>query len=223
VLPGFGFSRASARVFREAEAALAADGIDLYAPDYVKRGGLDDSRETLRTFLARHDLGAYRRMHVFAFLAGAWTLNPLLDSTPLPNVATVIYDRSPMQERAPRVADDKLHFLTWLVYGRPVFEMARSTYPPLTSPTPRVGILVETRPTSLIRRFRKTALSYGPFQFECHALGQRNDDCAYVEMDHDELYERFLEVLPEIMTFIRTGRFSAGANRTPPSQPPLQP
>ena len=32
-------------------------------------------------------------------------------------------------------------------------------------------------------------------------------------MNHDELYVRFAEVWPELLTFIRTGRFSDAANR----------
>ncbi len=221
VLPGFGYSRTSERVFRAAQAQLAGENIDLFAPDFVEREGLDESREELREFLVDHQLDKYRRVHVFAFIAGAWTLNPLLDSTPVPNLATVIYDRSPMQERAPRIADDKLHFLTWMLYGRPVFDMARTPYPSLASPAPRIGILVETSPTRFLRRFAKKAKSYGPIRFECDALAQRHDDCIYVDLNHDDLYVRFVEVLPEILAFIRTGRFTDAAKRVPPAQLPL--
>lgn len=221
VIPGFGYSKKAERVFRAAQSALSAEDIDLFAPDYVAREGLDKSREELREFMADHQLDRYRRVHVFAFIAGAWTLNPLLDSTPQPNVASVIYDRSPMQERAPRIADDELHFLTWMVYGRPVFDVARTPYPPLATPGPRVGILVETKPTRLLRRFAKKALSYGPLRFECDSLGQRSDDCIYVDLDHDELYLRFIEILPEVLAFIRTGRFTDAATRAPPTQVPL--
>ena len=35
-------------------------------------------------------------------------------------------------------------------------------------------------------------------------------------MNHDELYERFVEIWPELLTFTRTGRFSAAADRSPP-------
>jgi hypothetical protein len=39
-------------------------------------------------------------------------------------------------------------------------------------------------------------------------------------MNHDQLYARFGEVWPEVRSFIRTGRFSASANRTPPDAGP---
>jgi hypothetical protein len=85
----------------------------------------------------------------------------------------------------------------------------------------RIGILVETRPTSLVRRYAKEARSYGPFRFECSSFGQRHEDCIYLDMNHDDLYKRFAELTPELMSFIKTGRFSPGANRTPPAGDPL--
>jgi hypothetical protein len=83
-----------------------------------------------------------------------------------------------------------------------------------------VGLVVETLPTSLIRKHASTAQSYGAYEFECDAFQQRHDDCLFVAMNHDELYARFGEVWPEVRSFIRTGRFSASANRTPPGAGP---
>ena len=77
--------------------------------------------------------------------------------------------------------------------------------------------MVETMPTSFIRRFATSARRRGPYHFECDAFRQRYDDCSYVAMNHDELYARFAEVWPEVHSFIRTGRFTPAANRTPPA------
>jgi hypothetical protein len=158
---------------------------------------------------------------VFAFIAGAWTLNPLVDTQGLPNLRTVVYDRSPLQERAPRIAAEHLHFLTWVKYGSPVFDLARTPYPPLNAANVKVALMVETKPTTFIKRHEETARAYGPFRFECDAFTQRYDDCLYLPMNHDELYLRFAEVWPEIFAFIRTGRFTGAANRTPPTGDPL--
>lgn len=223
VLPGFGYSRDAQRVFRASARSLAEEGFDLYVPSYIERGGLDESRETLREFLRDHRLDQYERLHVFAFIAGAWTLNPLLAQERPPNLVTVIYDRSPMQERAPRIAADRLRFLTWLRYGRPVFDMARTPYAPVTPPGARIGIMVETRPTGLIKRYANAARSYGPFDFGCDSFGQRHDDCAYLAMSHDDLYVRFQELHGEILSFVRTGRFTPEAIRVPPAEDPLPP
>ena len=133
VLPGFGYSRDGEKALRALAPSIAAEGVDLYVPTYISRGGLDDSRANLQRFIREHRLDQYERLHVFAFIAGAWTLNPLAEGHTLPNLATVVYDRSPFQERAPRIAAEKLRLLTWMRYGSPVLELARTPYPPLTS------------------------------------------------------------------------------------------
>jgi hypothetical protein len=223
VLPGFGYSREGERAIRSLAPALAAEGIELFVPTYIARGGLDDSRARLRRFIRQQPLDRYRQVHVFAFIAGGWTINPLLDAGELPNLATVVYDRSPMQERAARIADEKLHLLTWLRYGSPVFDLARTPYPPLTRETPKVGLLVETTPTAFVRKHAATARRYGPMRFECDQFSQRHDDCAFVPFSHDDMYRRFPDVWPEVKAFIRSGRFTDDAARTPPVGDPLTP
>lgn len=217
VLPGFGYSRAGEKTLRSLAASMAGEGVDLYVPTYVSRSGLIESRAKLQRFIRDQRLDRYDRVHVFAFIAGAWTLNPLVETQGLPNLSTVVYDRSPFQERAPRIAAEKLHFLTWVRYGSPVFDVAKTPYAPLTAPDVKVALMVETTPTSFIKRYEKAARGYGPFHFECDGFMQRYDDCLYLPMNHDELYVRFAEVWPELLAFIRTGRFTSKANRTPPT------
>jgi len=221
VLPGFGYGGAGEKALRSLARSMAAEGLEVYIPTYISRSGLIESRAKLQRFIRDHRLERYQRLHVFAFLAGAWTFNPLVEARGLPNLATVVYDRSPLQERAPRIADEKLHFLTWVRYGSPVFDVARTPYAPLTAAGVKVALVVETKPTSFIKRHEETARGYGPFHFQCDAFRQRYDDCLYLPMNHDELYLRFAEVWPELLTFIRTGRFTDAARRTPPSGDPL--
>jgi hypothetical protein len=217
VLPGFGYGRAGERAFRSLAPSIAAEGMDLYLPAFVSRAGLEESREQLQRFIRDNRLDRYERVHVFAFIAGGWTFNPLVEAGALPNLSTIVYDRSPYQERAPAIAWEKLRFLTWLKYGSVVFDVARTAYAPVTAPGVRVGLVVETMPTPFIRRFATSAARLGPYQFECDAFRQRHDDCSYFAMNHNELYARFAEVWPEVRSFIRTGRFTRAANRRPPA------
>jgi hypothetical protein len=221
ILPGLGYSRDGEEALRSLAPAMAAQGFDLFVPTYLARGGLADSRDRLERFIRTEGLDRYGRLHVFAFLAGAWTFNPLAERLELPNLATVVYDRSPYQERAPRIADEALHFRTWLRYGSPVFDIARTPYRPLDRPDVQVGLVVETKPTRFIAGHEALARSYGPFRFDCHAFAQRYEDCIYVALDHDQLYSRFADVWPEWLMFIREGRFTVEANRTVPSDDPL--
>jgi hypothetical protein len=39
-----------------------------------------------------------------------------------------------------------------------------------------------------------------------------------VPFNHNEMYTRFESIWPEVVAFIRTGRFSEAADRTPPRQ-----
>jgi len=220
VLPGFGYGRDGERAFKTLAPSMAAEGFDLYLPTYVSRSGLEESRERLQRFFRENRLDRYARVHVFAFIAGGWTFNPLGEARSLPNLSTIVYDRSPYQERAPRVALEKLKFLTWVRYGHVVFDLAGTPYAAVTVPGVKVGLVVETLPTSFIRKHASTARSYGAYEFECGAFQQRHDDCLFVTMNHDQLYARFGEVWPEVRSFIRTGRFSASANRTPPDAGP---
>jgi hypothetical protein len=219
VLPGFGYTRAGEDAFRALAPRLAAEGIDLYLPTYVSRKGLYDSRMRLQRFFQDARLERYERVHIFAFIAGGWTLNRIIDDHPLPNLATVIYDRSPYQERAPRIAQDRLPTLTWFRYGSAVGDIARTSYFPLTRPDVRVGLVIETRPTRFVARFAKAADRQGPYQFGCDAFGQRHDDCIYVPLNHSELYPRFAELWPDVRAFIRGRRFTPGADRVLPTGP----
>jgi hypothetical protein len=217
VLPGFGYSGMGERTLRQLAPAMRADGIDLYVPEYLARGGLDKSRERLRRFIHEQRLERYQRIHVFTFIAGGWTFNPLAaDADVLPNLATVIYDRSPYQERAPRIAAQKLGPLAWVRHGKLLFEVARTPYSPLARRHVKVGLVVETQPTPFIKRFAETARSYGPYSFACEALAQPFDDCMFVPLNHSQMYGRFADTWPEVRAFIKHGRFTDGANRTPP-------
>lgn len=221
ILPGFGYGRGDDASFRAVAAGAAAEGIDVYVARYLTRGGLDASRDKLVRFVRDEHLDRYERLHVFSFIAGAWTLNPAVARAALPNLATVIYDRSPFQERALALAARDLRVPAWLRYGSTLFDVAHAPYPPLTRPGVRVGLLVETRPTRFIQHRARRAEALGRFDFACDAFDQRYDDCAYVAMNHDQLYERFGSVWPDVEAFIRTGRFGAAAVRTTPADAAL--
>jgi hypothetical protein len=96
VLPGFGYDRDGERAFKSLAPAMAADGFDLYLPTFVSRSGLVESRERLRRFFQENHLERYRRVHVFAFIAGGWTFNPLGEAGTLPNLSTIVLRPEPV-------------------------------------------------------------------------------------------------------------------------------
>jgi hypothetical protein len=222
VIPGFGYGDRAGRIIRGTRDTLAGQGMDLFIADYLRRGGVASSRNALLEFYRKNGLHRYERVHVFAYIVGSWTLNPGIGDSILSNVRTVIYDRSPYQERAPRVAVERLRFPAWFLYGSVLFDVANSAYPPVDTSGRRVGILVETMPTGFIRRYAGTAEAYGPFDFRCPSLGQAYHDCAYVDLNHDEMYTQFPRILPDLLRFIRSGRFGDTLRRVPPVRDSLK-
>lgn len=87
MLPGFGYNRAGEKTLRSLVASVGGEGVDLFVPTYLSRSGIVDSRSKLQRFIRDQGLGRYKRLHVYAFIAGAWTLNPLVEAQGLPNLA----------------------------------------------------------------------------------------------------------------------------------------
>ena len=222
ILPGFGYGRDDGTVFRQVAAAAARDAMDVYVAPFLTRSGLDESGMRMERFIRDERLDRYERLHVFAFIAGAWTLNPLLDRASIPNLTTVVYDRSPYQERAPKIAASKLRRRAWLRYGKTLFDVARTPYPAMERRGVAVGLLVESVPTPFVVAHAHDADAYGPFDFSCDGLRQRYDDCAFLPMNHAQVYERFLDIWPDVRAFVRTGRFTSAADRTPPDHVALE-
>ena len=205
MLPGFG----DKLKYRQIQAAFFANaGYDVFIPDYRDRQSLSASMDQLARFMAEHRLGEYEELHVFSYIFGAWVLNDLIQKRGWGNITSILYDRSPWQERAPRVAQDRIPWIAKWAKGKVLFEFAETTYPPVENPASvAIGILIETQPTTFIKAFRKKALSYGPITWQTAALGQPNDDVRYVPLDHRAMYYRFDLIGTDILYFFAHGAF----------------
>jgi hypothetical protein len=197
-------------------------GYDIYQPSYIERKGLDEGVEKIEQFAQKHELKTYKKVHFFCYIIGAWTFNRWYNKTDLTNIETIIYDRSPLQERAPYALMKDSKFIAWLVIGKVNNELATTPYSPLTNFKGKIGLLIETIPTKLILRHQKTAASLGPINWTHDALNQPSDDYCYVSMNHDEMYTHIGKASSEIWSFIKTGSFGEKANRSAPTNDPLQ-
>jgi hypothetical protein len=220
VLPGFvgRFQGTAAQ-----EEYFTGRGYDVLIPDTIERESLEACLAAFEEFAQKHRLGEYRRVHVLAYIVGGWVLNRYVAAHPDHNIASVVYDRSPLQERAPAVLVREMPLITSLLLGDVIEDMAATSYEPLEKGSIRVGILIESKATPLIRRYRKTALSLGPLAWDPAALGQPCDDFAYTWLNHDQMYSRFDVIGPEILRFFRLGRFTSAQRRTPWNWDPFAP
>jgi hypothetical protein len=198
-------------------------GYDLYQPDYISRKSIARGVEKVDRFAAKHDLKAYKKVHVFCYIIGGWTFNTWYQQKPLPNIATVVYDRSPLQERAPYALMKDMPVLIKLLAGKVMEEFSETPYPPLVDPPFKTGILIETVPTKLINKHRKTARQLGPVNWTVENLQQACSDYCYVPLNHDDFYTTFELIGTRIFEFIRAGKFAPDADRNKPVNDPLQP
>ena len=52
---------------------------------------------------------------MFSYIAGSWVINLWVQQHPINNIASIVYDRSPLQERAPYVlVKDNPKIIKWL-------------------------------------------------------------------------------------------------------------
>jgi hypothetical protein len=198
-------------------------GYDLYQPDYISRKSIAKGVDNVDRFVAKHDLRSYKKVHVFCYIIGGWTFNTWYAKKPLPNIASVIYDRSPLQERAPYALMKDIPVLIRLLAGNVMKEFSETPYPQVVNPPFKTGILIETIPTKLISKHRKTAAQLGPVNWTVESLKQSCTDYCYVPLNHDDFYTTFELTGTRIFEFIREGKFAADADRNQPVNDPLQP
>ena len=212
ILSGFGSKKYGSKHQKK---YFAQQQYDLFIPDYISRKSIDASVENLDAFIQKHHLQEYRKIHVFAYIVGAWTINIWIEKHPKHNIATIVYDRSPIQERAPYSIVKDRSWLLQLIVGPVMEEFSRTPYPPLQHAGIRTGVLVESTATGLMRRHKKTALAMAPLRWDIGQFGEPYDDGFYTWLNHDQLYTRFDVIGQEIFQFIRYGRFSDTARRVP--------
>lgn len=212
ILPGLGDSRKGRNAQEE---FFSNRGYDVYIPDFLDRKSFESSVANLANFYEEYGLNEYRKVHAFCYILGAFAINRVIDQMDHHNIATIVYDRSPLQERAPRVVVDRISVIGQIAAGKVVKDFSTVEYLPMTDTSVQVGILIESKATVLIKTFKNTALSYGPVSWEPEDLNQFYDDHHYTWLNHAQMYTRFDVIGDEVMSFIRYGKFTNNAVKEP--------
>jgi hypothetical protein len=212
ILPGFG---SKIHGVKDIKKWFTGKGYDLYIPHYIGRDSLQQCVLTVNTFIEKHRLLSYKKLHVFCYIAGSWTFNLWLQQHPVNNVASVVYDRSPLQERAPYALVKDNPLLIKLVAGKIMKNFANCRYPSIQNDGKNLGIIIENKATRLIRKHKRTALSLGPVNFNKDSLHQAYDDYLYDCIDHDEMYYKLDGIGPEVLYFFKNGQFSPASKKEP--------
>jgi hypothetical protein len=211
ILPGFGDSKKGRKHQKN---YFQHRGYDLYIPIYKDNETLENCMQNLLLFYNTQQLEKYDKIHVFSYIIGSWTLNNFINEYGRKNIATVVYDRSPIQERAPHIAANNLKLLLRLMKVKKIMdEMAATPYPSIKNDSIRIGIIIENKATPFMRMYKKKALKLGPFRWGVDALGQPYDDYFYTWLNHDQMYDRFDVIGKEVLSFMDYKAFTKSARR----------
>jgi hypothetical protein len=212
ILPGFG---SKIHGIKDIKAYFSHKGYDVYIPHYIGRDSLQQCAITVNNFMDKYHLLQYKKLHVFSYIAGSWVINLWLLQHPFNNIASIVYDRSPLQERAPYVLVIDNPVIIKLLAGNIMKNFAQTPYPSIKNDAKNLGIIIENKSTKLIRKHKKTALSLGQITFNKDSLHQPFDDYLYECINHDEMYFQFDKIGPEILFFFKNGTFSKNAKKEP--------
>jgi len=211
ILNGFGDSKKNRRIQKE---FFQEKGYDLFIPEYVEKKSLDLTISTFSSFYNRYKLDEYKQVKFLCYIIGGYVLNQHIEKNGKGKITTIIYDRSPIQERAPKVASQKLKFITKIYYGKVLFDFSEIKINPLSNKDSLIiGVIVENKATKLMRFFKRTSNSYGNYNYNAKEIERNLDDFIHTYLDHDLMYRRFDVIGQEILHFLEKGRFSENAKR----------
>ncbi len=218
VLPGLRNGRKGMRHMRR---WYPQQGFDVHIPSYYSKDGMDQSVENLSRYIEQQRLDEYEEIHAMVYLMGGRVLNLYLQEHDLPNLTHIVYDRSPLQEQGPRMVVKNMPSIANTLYGETISEFAERDYTPLPRGDRHIGIIVECKSTSYIRRHRDELRPGTMENVTPESFDQEHDDIIYVFLNHDEMYYSFDLIGPELLSFFQRGRFTDDAQREPCSRDPF--
>jgi hypothetical protein len=218
ILPGFGSkiygTRALKQFFKQAE-------MPVYIPRYISRKSIRLSMNSLERYYQKKGLGEYKQLHVLSYIVGSWTLNQWIADYGKRNIKTIIYDRSPLQERAPLILLKDMALVNALVFGKITRDFVNTPYPVLNDSTIIKGVFIETYATNVVRKHKETAMEQGPLSWDVTDLKQPVNDFTYLPLNHDQMYTKPQEFGNEVFYFIEHGHFSEAFKCNAPVQNPF--
>jgi len=219
ILPGFG------TIFHNTKNQVANfknQGFDVFIPDYISRKSLAKCTKNVDQFYKKHHLDRYKKVHVFSYIIGSWTINLWLKQHPSSNITTIVYDRSPLQESVPKILVKTNPFLSRLIFGKLIRELSETPYEPFAADSINVGILIECKATKILWSKKAEFDKMPPLSFEKDSLHQPCTDYFYTFLSHDDLYTNLETASPEVLNFFRNGLFTAAASREKCARDPFE-
>jgi len=218
ILTGFGSKYHSLAKLRK---YFSNQGYDLYIPNYISRNSLEKTVANFDRFYRQRDLVQYEKIHVFAYIVGAWSINSWLQTHPKTNIKSIVYDRSALQERAPYILIQDLKLPNYLVFGPIMKDLHQTPYREVSDTTIQKGLLLETYATAIVRKHQKTAAELGPYCWDVSCFQQNCLDYKYVPLNHDQMYTQPEVFGAAVLSFFKTGNFGTSLDTFKPVTDPF--
>lgn len=206
ILPGFG---SKYHLLHKIKKTFKSTPYDVFVPRYIDRGSMRETLKNFDKYWKKHGLNRYQKVHVFGYIVGSWTINSWIAQNGRANIATVVYDRSTLQERAPLVLVQDMKLVKFFLFGNVVKNLLETPYPLQLDTCIRHGMLLETYATNTIRKHKKTADSMGPYCWEVSCFEQKVDDYRYIPLNHDQMYTHPEIFAEAFLYFIENGNFGS--------------
>ncbi len=213
ILPGLG---SSPHKVNRLAGTFRSDSSDVLCADIIDRNSMEKSSQRLTELISDYTIDHYKSVSVYGFILGGAVFSFTMNRNLLPNLTAVVYDRSPYQERAPRIAVEKYPRLLRLVIGPVLEEFAEMGYVSLACDSIPVGFLIETKMTSFVKRNRVRAQAIGPFDFDPQHWNHPVSDFLYLPLDHTDMYRQSPVYRDEMVRFFTSHSFSDTAHRDLP-------
>jgi len=195
---------------------------DVFIPAYTDRSSYANTVANFHDFMEKEEIDSFRSVHFFCYILGSWILNEYLTEHEIPNMVSVVYDRSPIQERAPDVVMQEIPLIAQMAKGRILKDMVGMRYSPVELQNCKVGIITENKATKLMRHFKDETLGMGALDWDHPETGQHHNDMMYVFLNHDEMYERFDVFGASLLYFMENGKFPEDSRRHPFKKDPFR-
>ena len=212
ILPGFSDSKKNRK---KQKAFFEKLGYDLYIPDYHSRTSFALIVANLEAFYETEGLGDYKKVHVFSYIIGSWAINTFIEQNGRKNIKSIIYDRSPLQERAPEIVVKEIPLIGEIRKGKVLADFSKIPYPIMDRDSINIGIIVESKATKLMKFFKKKLSKYGPIRWDAASFQQNFDDLIYTPLNHTQMYTRFDVIGEDIIHFLEYGQFRETTRRVP--------
>ncbi len=202
--------------------ALANQGFDLLIPDYISRKSIHDCVNNVETFYQENHLSQYKAIHVFSYIVGSWTVNEWITKHQPKNIASIIYDRSAFQETVPRILDTENPFMSKVIFGKIMHDIACMPYPVLKNPEFPIALIIECKATRVLYKKKKAFDKLPAPNHSIEGFNQYTPNVSYYFKSHDDLYTQLDQISGDLIHFFKNKKFPDNITKSPCSEDPFQ-